>query len=437
LTTILLNELLQGLLVFATLALPVEALAPDSRWLLYGLFLAAFLLLALLRYASRRVWQLLLPSAVLLVLPFVLPFPPSAYGAIVPDLVCFVGLLLLVIRAVLQRWRSRQDGPALLPLATQSLALLLLLALDFAASRLGIAGFSTGYFAVGVAYLLLVLVRWHRTSLAEQMGRFAATPTQPTARVFRFNRLLLGGALAGTAALLLLSPLLPVYDALGWLWRRLGDLLRWLLSLLRTGPEPTPTPVPEPTSPPTPTPFGEAGPPVVTPEWLRVLQEIFLYLLLAAVVLLAAVGLAYGLYRLYRRFYDAKLPDADRRESLLPSFVDLVQERLRRTGRAIRRPFGRTPEQRIRHAFFRLVASQERHGLELSPSLTAREIVGALDAASHPDLVEVLELYEKARYGAAPCTGTEAERCQRLARGLARRDLVKRADGGADAANPG
>jgi len=430
-TAILLNELLQGLLVFAVLALPVAALAPDSRWPLLGILLAAFLVLTLLRYVGRRVWQLVVPSVALLALPFLLPFPPGPYGGLFPGLVLFLGLLVLVVRALVQRWRSRKEGPALPALPTQSLALLVLLALDLGARQLGLAVLSPVYFAVGVAYLLLLLVRWHRASLADQMDRYAATPTQPTARVLRFNRMLLGGMLIGMATLLLLSPLLPVYATLVWLWRRFLDLLRWLLSLVAVGPEPTPTPAPEPTSPPTPTPSSEVGPPAVTPEWLRVLQEILLYLMFAAVALLLAAGLIYGLYRLYRRFYEARLPDADRRESLMPSLVDVVQERLRRTGRAFRRPFGRTPEQRIRHAFFRLVESQARRGLVLKPSRTAREIVGELDAASHPDLQDVLELYEKARYGAAPCTGAEAERCQRLARGLARRDLVKRADGGA------
>ncbi len=435
--TILLDEVLQGLLLFSVFTLPVETFAPAWRWPLLGLLLAAFVLLGYLRYASRRVWQLAVPSAVLLTLPFVLPFLPAGSVDLAPRLLLFAGLAVLVVRAVWQRWQSRKDAPALASLSAQAFALLLLLALDAGARRAGLPGLPSVYFAVGVAYLLLAVFRWHRSSLRDQMDRFAATPTQPTARVFRFNRLLLVGALVGTAALLLLSPLLHAYDGLVWVGQRLLDLVRWLFSLLHVDSGPTPTPVPEPTSPPTPTSEPFPGGTTVPPEWLRILQEALVYALLAAVVLLIAAGAAYGLYRLYRRFYEAKLPDSDRRESLMPAFADLVSDRLRRTGRAFRRPFGRTPEQRIRHAFFRLVESQGRHGLVVLPSLTAREIVGALDTASHPELDEVLELYEKARYGAVPCSGTEADRCQRLARGLSRRNLVKGASGGPGApANP-
>ncbi len=427
--TVLLDEILQAILLVSAYALPVELFAAPWRWPLLAYFVAAEALLAVVRLRSRRVWQFLLPALALLAAPAYAPYLPASGVDVVPRLVLGLGLAAIVVRAAYLRWTARAREPAG-SLYRSALAFLVLIALDAVAVWREVPHLPTAYFLLGVAFLALSLVRWHRYALGERMARYAATPTQPAARVVRGNRILLAGSLAGTTALLLLSPLLAIDRLLPWLGKLLLALLRWLIALIPFGTEPEPTPTPEPTLPTSPTPTPEIGPgPAETPAWLQVLSQILLYAVLALLAIGLAAGVGYGVYRLYRRFYEARLPDRDVRESLLPNLVAQVEERVRAAGRSLRPPFARTPEERIRQAMRRLVASQVRRtgaartGDLPSASATARALLGAYDADAHPELREALALYEMARYGPGKATPADAARMNRLVRALAHRDL--------------
>ena len=419
----LLSEVLQGLLILSAFALPVEAFAPASRWPLYGLLVLAFVLFFLLRRTVRGFFPFVAAGLALLLVPLFLPVLPDLRDDVLPRFLLGAGLLFLAGRALLMRL-STKDPRRIPDLSAAPLPLLLVVGLDITASVLGLSALTTVYFALTVLYLLLALLRWHLVSLAEQMERFSATPTQPTDRVVRFNRLLLLGALVVSTGLLLLSPLTRLDLVLPWLWQRLLAFLRWFFALLRGDPSPEPTPLPEPTAGPKPSDSPFPIDPNETPAWLKLLQDILMYTLLAAVAVGLVALIGYGFYRLYRRFNESRLPDSDRRESLVPSLTDFVQARLRRPAAALRPLFGQTPEQRIRHAFFRLVDAQLRRGLPYDASLTARERVERLDTARFAELLEIVDLFEKARYGSGTCTRDDAARMQRLVRGLVHKDLA-------------
>lgn len=419
----LLTEVLQTLLALATFALPVEAFAPAYRWPLYGLLLLATILFYLLRLSVRGFFPFLAADLALLLVPLFLPLLPDLQTDFIPRSLLAAGLLFLAARTLLLRL-STKDPRRIPDLSVAAFPLLLVVALDVTATALRLPALGTVYFYLTILYLLLALLRWHLASLGEQMERFSATPTQPTARVVRFNRLLLLGALFTSFVLLLLSPLTRLDLVIPWLWQHLLAFLRWFFSLLRSGESPEPTPLPEPTAGPKPTDTPFPIEPNVPPAWLKVLQDILLYALLIAIAVGLVVLVGYGFYRLYRRFNESRLPDSDERESLVPSFADFVEARLRRSSAVLRPLFGQTPEQRIRHACYRLIDAQIRRGLPYDASLTAREMVDRLDTDRYPELAEIVELYEKARYGAGICTREDAVRMQRLVRGLVHKDLT-------------
>jgi hypothetical protein len=420
----LLTELMQSLLILATVAIPVVYFAPEQALVLFGLTVFALAATAWIRAACRHIWQFVLLGLVIVALPLVLPILPPFSVTIWPRLISVPVLLFLAVRAFYLRLKQKEEKP-LGSLAQQALVILYLLALNLVALRLDLTVVSQAYFYVGVVYLMLALLRWHHLSLNSQLERFMTMPTQPAARIMHFNNILLLGYALVTLVLLVISPLFRLHDLLPWLGSLLLAVIRWLLQKLQSG-EPEPTePVPEPTQPP-----GGQDPhlpfePSETARWLVILQEIFYYLMIAVSVAIVLFLIFLMLRALYKRFYETAQPDSDKTESLLPSFLDQTRERIRKVQSRFSIQFGQTPSQQVRRSFYRLITAQLRHGLTIEASQTPRQLVARFDVEQYPDLLSLATLYEAARYGPEISTPEDAEQAQRMVRSLRRQNLLR------------
>ncbi len=419
----ILSELMQGVLILAALALPVELWATDWHFGLYPLILAAFALNFLVRRISRKIWQFIVLSLAIITVALGLPLLPPLREDLRPRLILGLILVFLVLRSFFKRLSHQTPSAPVKGLYAQPFALLFLIGLDSIAIQLELTALSRAYFGLSIIYLVLTIVRWHQVSLNRQMERFVVTPAHPTTRVIQFSNVLLAGFVAGVVALLALSPALRLEALVPLLGQGLLALIRWLVDLASRifkdkGPPVDTVPQPTPRSPLPP--VGDHQPAV----WLVILQQIVNYLLITAAMVVLIALIINSLYRLYRRFYDAKRPESDQRESLLPSMANLFQEKLKKSRERWRQQFGQSPDQKIRRLFFRLIESQIRHGLDAQACQTARQLISQLDLEHYPQLKEINTLYEAARYGPGGCKPDEAVRMQVLVRSLLRQDLV-------------
>lgn len=419
----LITEIMQGLMILATVAIPVAYFAPDQAWLLYGLFVFALAATAWIRSICRHIWQFLLVCLIVIALPLVLPILPSFSDTIWPRLIALPVLVFICSRALFLRLKQNEDKPLSDPVQ-QTLVILYLLVLNLLALRLDLTAVSRAYFYIGILYLVLALYRWHRLALASQLERFLNMPTQPADRIIHFNRILLLGYGIVILLILLISPVFHLHDLLPWIGTGLLAALRWLVRLLSKDNGQAPVePQPEPTT--APSEFNPQLPfaPTETARWLEILQQIFQYLLIGfvAAILLALI---YAILRsLYKRFYESAQPASDKMESLLPSFTKQTKEQLQRVRKRFNSQFSQTPAQRVRRSFYRLLETQMRRGLTVETSQTPGQIMAALDQARYPDLAQIQAVYEAARYGPDISTAEDAERMQAWYRQLRKQDL--------------
>ncbi|MDW7657828.1 MAG: hypothetical protein SCM11_11730 [Bacillota bacterium] len=420
----LITEIMQSLLILASVAIPVIYFAAEQVWLLFGVFLFALIAGVWIRCTCRHIWQFLLMSLIVIVLPLVLPILPAFAVNIWPRLIALPVLLFISGRAFYQRLKQSEEKPLADPVQ-QAMVIGYLLALNLIALRLGLTAVSQAYFYVGIIYLMLALYRWHRLALASQLERFLNMPTQPADRIMHFNRILLLGYGIVTLLLLLVSPLFRLHDLLPLIGTGLLAALRWLMRLLSSGDDPVPTdPVPEPTQPPSGQDPHLPFEPKETARWLEILQEIFYYLMIGVAILILLAILVAILYSLYKRFYESAQPASDKMESLLPSLTEQTKDRLRRMRNRLNIQFGQTPAQRIRRSFYRLIEAQIRRGLTLETSQTTRQIMAAFDYDRFPDLTRIQSVYEAARYGPDISTAEDADLMQEWYRKLRKQDLL-------------
>lgn len=420
----LLTEIMQSLVVFATVAIPVEYLAPEHRFLLYGLFVFALIANAWIRSVCDYIWQFLLLGVIIIALPLLLPILPPLYVTIWPRVIALPVLIFLFCRSFYQRLKQNEEKPLSDPIQ-QSLTVLYFLAINLVAIKLNLTKLSQAYFYVAILYLMLALYRWHRLSLYSQLERFFHMPTQPVDRIVRFNRLLLIGYCVFTLVLLLISPLLHLHDLLPFIGSVMLAFLRWVIQLISRWLSRS-APLPEQIPPP-----GEQEPsfplePSETARWLLILQQIFYYVMIIVSVLIILALVGYILYALYKRFYAVPQLDSDEAESLLPSLSDQRKKHLHRVRQRLNLPLTRTPAQKIRRCYFRLIESQMKRGLTVKASLTPRQIAEAFDTERYPELVLFTSLYEAARYGPDICTQTDADQAMIWYKNLRKQDLIRR-----------
>jgi hypothetical protein len=409
----LMTEVMLGILLVPALALPALLFERPWAWPLGLAVLAGIFLFWLIRLQVTRIWQFLTAALILIAGPLLIADIP-----IVPRLLYGAGMLLLALRAFARRLRPEESQDRNPPISNIAAAIAWLLLINLLSAYLAQPALVTASFYCGVAYLLLAIIRWHRLTLASRLARFTGMPSQPTGRIRRFNYFLLAGFTGLLAVVLLLSPWMRLQDLLPWLGQALliglRLLLVWLGSLFTQGnPQQPQETTPAPTKPESNGLPGQAGEP---PQWLVILQEIMIYVLLAGVIILLVILLLMYLYSIYRKFYENRPGGTDVRESLLPGFASQIRERLSRTQNRLARQFGQTPEQRIRRSYYRLIARLIKQGLAIGQNLTPRQIADRAAPPEASNFDELTGLYEKARYGSGICTKEDARRMLELCR---------------------
>jgi hypothetical protein len=200
----------------------------------------------------------------------------------------------------------------------------------------------------------------------------------------------------------------------------LRKLVQFLLSLGNGGN--TSSSETEPSETPEPSETGGLPDGGEVPQWLAILQVIFYYLLLIGAIVIGIIIIVSVIYSLYRRFYANRRSGPDVLESLLPKFASQVQESVRRGQIRWERAFGRSPAQKIRRSYFRLIEELCRYGLTIeegaTPASIAESAVSLLKIApaAAEALAAMTAIYEKARYGPDICTTDDARRMLELNR---------------------
>ena len=403
----LIGEILFAFLLLAAVALAILLLDPSGMAVTVSVSLIGVMLFYLLRLYVIKIWQFLLPALILIVGPALIPVLP-----IWPRLVMTLAMLAVGLRALNMRLRPE---PTIVQLPTYGGTIVALIWL-FLINRLAVwqdqSELAAACFYIGVVYLLLVLIRQHHMTLTERLSRFEPMMSQPTDRIKRFNRGLLAGFLVLVAMILLLSPWLRLDEVIPWagslLLFGLRRMISWLVSLF-PGRE---TPEPQPTEAPAEPPGGGwlPGGDNETPAWMVILQDILYYVLLAGAVAMILAALVYGLYSLYRRFYEQRTVGSDVLEAVGPKLNNQVRETIKAGRRRWDRRFGTSPEQKIRRYYSRLVDGLIHSGREVRPDMTPLEIARLADSADPMTIMELTALYEKARYGNGLCTSDDARR---------------------------
>ena len=408
------NELMFGILLESAMAVFVLLLAPSALLPIIFLLTGGLFFFWLLKHLADKIWHVLLPA-------FFLVAGPLLFGGLPvwPRAIFSFAMLILAVRAFSKRLHPPSAGTEAPPFANTIAALGWLLLINLIAAWQNLTVLVMASFYLGIVYLLLSVFRRHRMSLTARLARFVQMESQPTGRIKRFNHILLlifSGILALT---LLLAPALHLETVIPWLASiillGLRQLIQWLQSLAGSGdgpgPSPEPSPSPEPTEP--------GGLPPVPGEpaaWLIVLQQIFYYLVLAGTAVLLLGLIIVTIYSIYRRFYQSRSNGSDVLEVLLPEFMSDIRQNIRRSRKAWAQQFGRSPEQKIRRYYYRLVDDLIRHGLNLAPGDTPRDILEQIESGNRPMLSELTQIYEKARYGPDLCTIEDARRMLELSR---------------------
>ena len=189
------------------------------------------------------------------------------------------------------------------------------------------------------------------------------------------------------------------------------ELLRRFLAMLLSGereaPEPEELPQEDMGAQPPFLGAGEEPSPLLTAIW-EVLEKI----LIAAFVLAILGGICVFLYWLYRKYNSETEVNGDILESLDVSRKEktekLGKSRMPRLGFF----WGRTPEARIRKSYRQKIMREGKPSAVFTPM----ELEEAAGLPEGEEREEFHSLYEKARYGNAPCSQEEARRMGELER---------------------
>jgi len=408
----LISEVMFAVLFDMAFLLIIAILSPASASLFLSLVSAGILILWLLRLFAEKLWQLLLPSLALIAAPLLL----DSLIVWLRIILC-AAMLLLALRALSIRLRAPVAEDYSPPFVNTVIALGWLLLLNVLAAWQNLNNIIPIIFYSGIFYLLLAVFRRHQIALQARLARFASQQTQPTSRIRRFNHLLLLIFIVILALVLLTAPLLHLDSVIPWLASvillGLKKLILWLQSLGSPGEDPGPT------TETTPEPTETGGLPPVPGEpaaWLVFLQQVFYYLILAATAVVLLALIISIIYSIYRKFYENKSSGPDVLEVLMPKFAADLRQSMQRGRHRLTRQFGRSPEQKIRRYYYRLIGDLIRKGLEVTSGDTPRDIIEKCDSDRRSIFDELTLLYEKARYSHNICTIEDSRRMLDLCR---------------------
>jgi hypothetical protein len=408
---VLLRRLLADLVFFgflhSLLSVGIFAVFRDMRPAGLSLLLAApFLGMCALRFSAAGLPAFLAGIFALAawpLLPF-LPFPREF-----PRLLLRHAWLLLLLASALRALILRLRAASGLDRGAAGFAVAVNAAAMLACERFGLDGAIPALFLWAFAYVAAYVAHSQTLRVDESLAILPASAERPTGAILRVNNAMLAAFLAAAGALALLAARLPLGRAAGLLGGAALAALRMLLSailavvrLFSSGEAPQ-----QDDAPPPPTAAAE---PFALPEaeeapaWAQALGAIALRVAWAALAAAAAFAVAYGCYRLYRRFYGVRYSDGDLREYIGPARgAGGARAKARAGGRARaalaslgRRLLPKTEAERIRRAYFKKVRRHIKRGAGVLPADTAGEIAAKI--LPEEDIGDLTSLYNRARY---------------------------------------
>lgn len=227
----------------------------------------------------------------------------------------------------------------------------------------------------------------------------AGAARQPVQVTMRFNNFILGIFMLPVLAAGVIAALLPLDEAGRMLVSFILSIYRWLNDLFMRllawlgGPA-----AEEPGTAVRPDLSGLLPQAREAPTWLKIVEQLFIWLIWAVIIGAVAYAAIRGLYSLYKQFYAERAGEGEMREYIGPS---LEPEDLRKAFHGFRNrlpSFGRSEEERIRRKYYRKVRRHIRKGVEVHPADTTGEIADRL--REREDVDELTGKYDRARYNA-------------------------------------
>jgi hypothetical protein len=238
----------------------------------------------------------------------------------------------------------------------------------------------------------------------ESLAILSVSGKKPVNAIIRFNNSILAMLFIPVVLFAVLSPWIPMDRAAGLLGAALLAALRglfrfigWIMSFFSAEEV---ADIPQDAPPPEQDFSGFMEEATETPAWLALLETIIHVLMQILVVGLIAAAIAYGAYRLYKRFLATRGrggeegPDGDTSEYIGPKLA--VKPIVEALGSLLRRLSPKTENEKIRRMYYKKVYRHIKRGAAIQQTDTTGEIADKLRPAE--DIDDLTRLYEKARY---------------------------------------
>lgn len=402
----LLAEYLQNLAYFSALygvfIIPAYAILQSTGDMVALLALAVpFFLLVPIRLHVNNIFLFLLLH--LLILVFVVIVPGSIIGS--PENHIFFRLALLAfmlassILSLYRRLRGKALGLTAFDFAQVVFITSMFIILTLIANYFEFRDITFLFPILAVTVIGCYILRTHIINIDYALDLITTTTTQPIKSILSFNNFMITGLLLVTFVTALVSRYLWISNLITAFGSLLHSFLRFLFSFLPTAPDEY---IPE-TSPDL---FGNdamneylhslsAGAKQPSALFLLI-EQIFLYVVFTAFVLIVISSMIYMLFLIYKRFYLNSSETLDEKEFILS---EITTDKASSLADMIDRLFSgkNAPKDRTRRVFYRRVRRLIAKGMPVAVSDTPREIAGT--AREMEDIDNLTTAYEKVRYG--------------------------------------
>ncbi|MFR8317474.1 MAG: hypothetical protein ACLU94_04925 [Catenibacillus sp.] len=263
-------------------------------------------------------------------------------------------------------------------------------------------------------FLLLKIVSMYLHNLTEYLKSNKDIANMPVKAIFKSGNSLMTIYMVISVGAMILFTNIGLDKLLSWLKNALLTVIRFLFSLASSNGADIAETIQATEQPPVPS--GDMFPTEaaqVSP-FMEMLNTIIMTTLQILIGAGAVILVLFLIYRLYRRFNDAKAPKRWIQEN--GQCHDIV-EKLEAPSVKKKLTFFRSsmPEDKIRRIFYKKIRSHYKKK-EISPTLTPSQLTADLDIPDSDAAKQFTQIYEKSRYGQYKADNEEIEKYKDLSR---------------------
>lgn len=263
-------------------------------------------------------------------------------------------------------------------------------------------------------FLLLKIVSMYLHNLTEYLKSNKDIANMPVKAIFKSGNSLMTIYMVISVGAMILFTNIGLDKLLSWLKNALLTVIRFLFSLASSNGADIAETIQATEQPPVPS--GDMFPTEaaqVSP-FMEMLNTIIMTTLQILIGAGAVILVLFLIYRLYRRFNDAKAPKRWIQEN--GQCHDIV-EKLEAPSVKKKLTFFRSsmPEDKIRRIFYKKIRSHYKKK-EISPTLTPSQLTAALNIPDSDAAKQFTQIYEKSRYGQYKADNEEIEKYKDLSR---------------------